>query len=70
MHINKFCDIVDKYNYTQHRTIKVKPLMLRQVYIYIDFGVENNDKDLKFKVDDHVRIYKYQNIFEKGYIPS
>ena len=24
--------------------------------IYIDIGVENNDKDLKFVVDDHARI--------------
>ena len=26
---------------------------------YIDFGVENNDKYLKFEVGDHVRISKY-----------
>ena len=25
-----------------------------------------NDKDLKFKVGDHVRISKYENIFAKG----
>ena len=35
---------------------------------YIDFGVENNDKDHKFKVDDHVRISKYKNIFAKSYV--
>ena len=28
----------------------------------VDFGVENNDKDLKFNVGDHVRISKYKNI--------
>ena len=36
---------------------------------YID-SVElprTNDKDPKFKVGDHVRIYKYKNIFAKGY---
>ena len=31
---------------------------------YIDFDVEN-DKDLKFKVSDHVRMSKYENIFAK-----
>ena len=29
-----------------------------------------NDKDPKFKVGDHVRIYKYKNIFAKGYTPK
>ena len=28
---------------------------------------EVNDKDPKFKADDHVRIYKYKKIFAKGY---
>ena len=34
---------------------------------YIDFVVEKN---LKFKVGDHVRISKYKNIFAKGYTPN
>ena len=33
---------------------------------YIDFGVENYDKNPKFKFDDHIRILKYRNIFAKG----
>ena len=37
---------------------------------YIDFGIENDDKDLKFKVDGHLRISKYKNIFAKGYVPN
>ena len=37
---------------------------------YIDFGKEVNDNDPKFKVDDHVRILKYKNIFAKGYTPN
>ena len=37
---------------------------------YIDFEKEVNDKDLKFKVRDHVRISKYKNIFAKGYTPN
>ena len=34
---------------------------------YIDSNKEVNDKDFKFKVDDHLRISKYKNIFDKGY---
>ena len=35
---------------------------------YIDIEKEVNDKDPKFKVGDHVRIFKYKNIFAKGYL--
>ena len=35
---------------------------------YIDIKKEINDKDPKFKIGDHVRIYK--NIFAKGYMPN
>ena len=34
---------------------------------YIDFSIENNEKDPTFKVGDHVRTSKYKNIFGKGY---
>ena len=34
---------------------------------YIDFGKENNNKDPKFKVGDHVRISKCKNSFAKVY---
>ena len=36
---------------------------------YIDFDVENNDKDPKLKVGDCVLISKYTTIFAKGYNP-
>ena len=34
---------------------------------YIDFGIENNDKDPKFKVGGNIIISKFKNIFAKGY---
>ena len=37
---------------------------------YIDFGKDINDNDPKFKVGDHVRIAKHENIFAKGYTPN
>ena len=66
VYIDKLDDIVDEYNNTYHRTIKMKPVDIKD-NTYFDFKKEVNDKDPKFKVDDHVRISKYKNIFTKGY---
>ena len=57
-------DKVDKYKNSYHRAIKMKPIDVK-LSAYFDFGVENNDKDPDFEVDDHVRILKYKNIFVK-----
>ena len=37
---------------------------------YVDFCVENNDKDPRFKVGNLVRISKRKNIFANGYKPN
>ena len=63
MCIDKLDDIVNEYNDTYHRTIKMKP-------IDVNIDKEVNDKNPKFKVGDHVRISKYRNIFAKGYTPN
>ena len=64
--VDKLDDIVNEYNNTNHRTIKMKPVDLKsRTYIY--FNVENNDKDPKFEASDYVRISKYKIIFAKGY---
>ena len=34
---------------------------------FAEYNEESNEKDPKFKVNDHVRISKYKNIFAKGY---
>ena len=62
-------DIVNKYNNTVHRTIKMKPIDVEN-NTYVDSDKEVNDKDPKFKVENHVRISKYKNIFAKGYTPN
>ena len=59
-------DIVNKYNNTVHRTIKVKPTDVTSDS-YAEYNEDFNEKDPKFKVGDHVRISKYKNIFAKGY---
>ena len=69
VYIDKLEDIVNEYNNTKHKTTKMKPMDVKD-NTYIDFGKEVNDNDLKFKVDDHVGISKYKNIFTKGYTPN
>ena len=69
VYIDKLDDIVHKYNNKKHRTIKMKPIDVKD-NTYIDFGKDVNGNDPKFKVRDHVRISKYKNIFAKGYTPN
>ena len=63
--IDKLDDIVDEYNNTYHRAIKMKPVDIKD-NTYIDFKREVNDKDPKFEVGDNVRISKYKNIIAKN----
>ena len=69
VYIDKLNDIVNEYNNTYHRTIKMKPVDVKD-NIYINFKKEVNQKDPKFKVGDNVRISKYKNIFAEGYTPN
>ena len=62
-------DIVNKYNNTVHKTIKMKPIDVTDDS-FVEYNEESNKKDPKFKVGDHVRISKYKNIFSKGYAPN
>ena len=74
VYINKLDDIFNEYNNIYHKTIKMKPVDVKD-NTYIDSmelhsaGLHFN-KDPKFKVGDHVRISKYKNIFSKGYTPN
>ena len=67
VYIKKLDEIVNKYKNTYYRTIKMKPVDVKD-NTYIDFGKESNNKDPKFQVGNHVRISK--NIFAKGYTPN
>ena len=63
-------DIVDKYNNTVHRTIKMKPIEVTGDY-YAEYNEDrSNKKHPKFKVGDNVRISKNKNFFTKGYTPN
>ena len=58
MYIDKLDDVVNRYNNTYHKTIKMKPADVKPNK-NINFGKEINPKDPEFKNDDIVRI---QNI--------
>ena len=62
-------DIVDEYNNTYHRTIKMKPIDVKSDP-FAECNEESNEKDPKFKIGDHIRISKHKNIFAKGYSPN
>ena len=64
VYINKLDDTVNEYNNTYHRTIKLKPVDVKD-NTYIDFNKEVNDKDPKCKVGDYVRISKNKIILLK-----
>ena len=62
-------DIVDEYNNTYHKTIKMKPTDVKSDS-FAEYNEESNEKDSIFKVNDHVRISNYKNIFANGYDPN
>ena len=69
VYIDKLGDIVNEYNNAYHRTIKMKPVDVKD-NAYIDSDKDVNDKDPKFQVGDHLRISKYKSVFAKGYTPN
>ena len=69
VYINKLDDIVNEYNNTYHKTIKMKPVDVKD-NTYINFEKVVNNKNPKSKIGDHIKISKYKNIFAKGYMPN
>ena len=67
VYIDKLDDIVDEYNNTYHRTVKIKPVDVKDS-TSIDFKKDVNDKDPKFKVGDHVRISTHQTGLKKFFL--
>lgn len=75
--INILPKLINEYNNTIHRTIKMRPNdvdmhneqnLLDTVYRYtVNIGSKQTPK---FKVGDSVRLSKYKHVFEKGYTPN
>ena len=62
-------DIVNNFNNTVHRTIKMKPIDVTSDS-YAEYNEDSNKRNYKFKAGDHARISKYKNIFARGYVPN
>ncbi|KAK3927010.1 Putative uncharacterized transposon-derived protein, partial [Frankliniella fusca] len=65
-------DIMDAYNHTYHRAIKMRPEdvtpdRVLEVYNNLYHGRNNSIKKPKYKVRDYVRISREKQVFEKGY---
>ena len=69
VYFNALNDIVNEYNNTYHKTIKMKPIDIKSDS-FAEYNEESNGRDPKFKVGNHVKISKYKNIFAKGYAPN
>ena len=61
-HFNILGDIVNKYNNTLHKTIKMKPIDFTSDS-FTESNESSNEKDHKFKIGDCVRISKYKKDF-------
>ena len=62
-------DIINKYNNTVNRTVKMKPIDVTSDS-FAEYNEDSNEKDPKFKVGDLLRISKYKNILARGYIQN
>ena len=62
-------DVINEYNNTKHNIIKMKPKDVKKDNnrVYIDVY---NKKSTRFNVGDRARIFKFRNIFAKGYTPN
>lgn len=75
--INLLQKLVDEYNNTKHRTIRMKPIDVNTnneknllATVYNRNWVVTNKTKAKFKLGDHVRLSKYKHVFAKGYTPN
>ena len=62
-------DIVNKYNNTFHKSIKIKHTDVTDDS-YAEYIEDVSEKDPNFKISDHVRISKYKNSLAKGCAPN
>ena len=67
-HFDVLDDIVNKYNNTVYKAIKMKSIdVTSDSHAEAEYNEDSNKIKPKFKVGDHIRISKYKNIFSKGY---
>ena len=73
--INILNSLIEQYNASYHRTIKMAPAqvnkkneraILQRAYTNLKIANKIN----KFSIGDHVRISRYRSVFDKGYTPN
>ena len=69
LYIDKLSDVVNEYNNAYHRTIRMKPLDVKD-NTYIDSMELHSNEDPNLEVGDHVGILRYKNIFSNGCTPN
>ena len=67
MCIDNLDDIVNECNNACHKTIKMKPIDVKN-NTYININNDVNDKDPKIKAGDHVRISKNKNTLDQVWL--
>lgn len=78
--INILDDLVNNYNNSYHRSIKMSPIKAsdpinktivhENLFGKAPFKILSSSKGTKFHIGDTVRITKYKTIFAKGYLPN
>ena len=66
VYIDKLENIVNEYNKTYHKTIKMKSGYVKE-NTYIKYRKEVDNKYPMCKIVSHVRISRHKNIFAKDY---
>ena len=69
VYIDKFDDIVNKYNNTYQKIIKMKPVNVKPSTCN-NWSKEINNEDPKFKIGDIVGISKFKNIVAKDFVAN
>ena len=71
--LNILPQLVENYNNSYHRSIKMKPTQVsskNEAQVFNNLYSNIEDIKFKFKVGDYVRHVKLKGKFEKGYTPS
>ena len=58
VYFDVFDYIVDEYNNTYHRTIKMKPIDVKSDS-YAEYNEESNEKDSRFEISNRARISNF-----------
>ena len=64
VYFNVLDDIVDGYNNSYHRSVKMKPKDVTDS-VFIEYNEESHKKDPKFKIGDHMRISTLRMLFPR-----